>query len=41
VIQALARFGGNQSRAARALGIARSTLIARMDRHGIRRPRKD
>jgi transcriptional regulator with PAS, ATPase and Fis domain len=36
----LARFAGNQSRAARALGIARSTLIARMERFGIPRPRK-
>jgi transcriptional regulator with PAS, ATPase and Fis domain len=41
VIQALARFAGNQSRAARALGIARGTLIARMERYGIPRPRKE
>jgi transcriptional regulator with PAS, ATPase and Fis domain len=38
--QLLARFAGNQSRAAKALGIARSTLIARMERFGIPRPRK-
>jgi DNA-binding NtrC family response regulator len=41
ILQALARFGGNQSRAARSLGISRHTLIARMERYGIPRPRKD
>jgi two-component system response regulator AtoC len=40
LVQILARFGGNQSRAARTLGIARSTLIARMERYGLTRPRK-
>jgi two-component system response regulator AtoC len=40
LVQTLARFAGNQSRAARALGVARSTLIARMERYGLVRPRK-
>jgi transcriptional regulator of acetoin/glycerol metabolism len=37
----LARFAGNQSRAAKAMGIARSTLIAKIKRYGIGRPQKD
>jgi DNA-binding NtrC family response regulator len=35
IAEALERAGGNQSRAARALGIARNTLIARMKAYGL------
>jgi DNA-binding NtrC family response regulator len=37
---ALLACGGNQTRAARLLGMARSTLCLRLDAHGITRPRK-
>ncbi len=40
VVRALERCGGNQKLAAQMLGIARGTLITRMERLGIRRPRK-
>ena len=40
VMRVLNEHGGNQSRAAKALGIARSTLIARLEAWGIPRPRK-
>jgi DNA-binding NtrC family response regulator len=40
VMRVLNENGGNQSRAAKALGIARSTLIARLEAWGIPRPRK-
>ena len=40
ILAALDRCGGNQTRAARMLGIARGTLIARLDAYGIVRPRK-
>lgn len=36
IIRALNKFDGNQSRAARYLGIPRKTLIYRMSKHGIR-----
>jgi DNA-binding NtrC family response regulator len=41
IVSALAAAAGNQTRAARALGISRRTLIRRLDRYGIERPRKD
>ena len=41
VLQALAACGGNQTRAAKMLGIARRTLTSRLDKLGIPRPRKD
>jgi DNA-binding NtrC family response regulator len=41
VLDALAEAGGNQSLAAKKLGIARGTLIARLDAYGIARPRRD
>jgi two-component system response regulator AtoC len=40
ILAALADCGGNQSRAARQLGISRKVLIARLDSYGVARPRK-
>jgi DNA-binding NtrC family response regulator len=40
MIEALERTAGNQTEAARLLGISRRTLMNRMDRFGISRPRK-
>ena len=40
MLAALAACAGNQSRAARQLGISRKVLIARLDRYGVTRPRK-
>jgi two-component system, NtrC family, response regulator AtoC len=40
VLDALAACGGNQTRAARMLGIARRTLTSRLDKLGVPRPRK-
>lgn len=40
VMSALAEAGGNQTRAAKILGISRGTLIARIEEFGITRPRK-
>jgi len=38
ISDALAQCGGNQSRAAKLLGISRNTLIARIERFGLARP---
>ncbi len=40
VESALAQHGGNQTQAARALGISRGTLLSRMDAYSLVRPRK-
>jgi DNA-binding NtrC family response regulator len=40
ILDALDRCAGNQTRAARMLGISRNTLVARMDAYGLPRPRK-
>ena len=37
---ALARTGGNQTAAARELGISRRTLTSKLDQHGLDRPRR-
>ena len=39
-LQALEQCNGNQTRAARMLGIARSTLVKRLDHYNVPRPRK-
>jgi two-component system response regulator AtoC len=38
--QALARTSGNQTKAAKLLGVSRRTLSNRLNRHGLARPRK-
>jgi len=40
ITAALAECGGNQTHAARLLGISRGTLLSRMDAYGLIRPRK-
>jgi DNA-binding NtrC family response regulator len=40
IVDALEQCGGNQTRAARILGISRSTLVARLEEFGLPRPRK-
>jgi DNA-binding NtrC family response regulator len=40
ILNAMEECAGNQSRAARLLGISRNTLISRLDQYGIKRPRK-
>jgi len=41
IVEALEQCSGNQTRAAKLLGISRMTLSARMDAYGLPRPRKD
>jgi DNA-binding NtrC family response regulator len=40
IIETLEQCGGNQTRAARILGMSRTTLVARMEAYALRRPRK-
>jgi DNA-binding NtrC family response regulator len=40
VIDALERCGGNQTQAAKMLGISRGTLLVRLNAFGLPRPRK-
>jgi transcriptional regulator with GAF, ATPase, and Fis domain len=39
IVAALAQFGGNQTHAARFLSMSRNTLLSRIERYGIARPR--
>jgi two-component system, NtrC family, response regulator AtoC len=41
IVDALNRCGGNQTRAAKELGISRRTLISRLETYGLPRPLKD
>ena len=41
IMNLLAESGWNQTRVAKKLGMARSTLIERMKRYGIKRPQVD
>jgi DNA-binding NtrC family response regulator len=40
IMTALSEHGGNQTKAARALGMSRNTLASRLDAYGLKRPRK-
>ncbi len=40
ILEVLASCGGNQSQAARQLGMSRNALLARLDEYGVPRPRK-
>jgi DNA-binding NtrC family response regulator len=39
ILQALEQCGGNQSRAAKLLGMPRRTLVSRLAQYGVPRPR--
>ncbi|MBI3178256.1 MAG: sigma 54-interacting transcriptional regulator [Deltaproteobacteria bacterium] len=41
ILAALSQCGGNQTRAAKILGMPRRTFITRLDQYGISRPRRD
>jgi len=41
IVEALEKTGGNQSAAARLLGMGRHALIGRMEAYDLARPRKD
>jgi DNA-binding NtrC family response regulator len=40
ILDALASCGGNQSQAAKLLGLSRGALLARLERYNLPRPRK-
>jgi two-component system response regulator AtoC len=40
IVEAIARCGGNQTKAAELLGISRRALLHRLDAYGLPRPRK-
>jgi hypothetical protein len=40
MLNALAAWGGNQTRAAESLGMPRRTFVSKLDRYGFPRPRK-
>jgi len=40
ILDALARCAGNQTKAAKMLGMSRRTLLHRLDSYGVARPRK-
>jgi DNA-binding NtrC family response regulator len=40
IVQALEQCGGNQTEAAKILGISRRSLLGKLDAHGLPRPRK-
>jgi DNA-binding NtrC family response regulator len=40
ILATLAQCAGNQTRAAKLLNMSRATLVARLERYGVRRPRK-
>jgi DNA-binding NtrC family response regulator len=40
ILAALDEHAGNQTKAARALGVSRRTFLRRLDQYGLNRPRK-